>query len=165
MQRIVDLCKKPGNKARRNLASFQLCYRLKAQPRCVENFVTVLQAAQQNWALLHSDWNWSLDSYGNIRKIQVPHGLWVKISNCNKGHPALSPQTQPKQINTKAVSLSAELDRQLNFPCKHQFFITTIWLLIFLVRKLYWNFAPETQLMSYIIHRRMVKILNCGRRN
>lgn len=42
MQRIIDLCKKPGNKARRNLASFQLCYRLKAQPRCVENFATVL---------------------------------------------------------------------------------------------------------------------------
>lgn len=105
MQWIIDLCKKPSNKARRNLAGFQLCYRLKAQSRCVENFATVLQTAQQNWALLYSDWSWFLVSHGNMRKIQLPCGLWVKTSNWNRGtpNPQHTNQTKAKDLHKGCV--------------------------------------------------------------
>lgn len=134
MQWIIDLRKKPSNKARRNLAGFQLCYRLKAQSRCVENFVTVLQTAQQNWALLYSDWSWFLVSHGNMRKIQLPCGLWVKTWNWNRGtpNPQHTNQTKAKDLHKGCVPQCWIWQITNSFPFKAQFLIIKIWLLIFL---------------------------------
>lgn len=97
-----------------------------------------------------------------------PAPLWFVDQNLKlkQGTPSPQPTNPTKADLHKGCIPRCWIWQITKFPCRHQFLITTIWLLIFfLVRKLYWNFAPEIQLISYITQGHMVKTLNCSRRN